>query len=110
MRRPVSVISSIGLAAGLLVASAGGPTAAHPGDDPARQLVGRAHGNGLWIRFYTLNGHPAGDAEANGWSKGYNFGSLDAARSRWQAARDAKVDFVATDQYEAFHEAVSRER
>ena len=73
-------------------------------------LVGRAHGNGLWIRFYTLNGHPAGDAEANGWSKGYNFGSLDAARSRWQAARDAKVDFVATDQYEAFHEAVSRGR
>ena len=42
MRRPVSVISSIGLAAGLLVASAGGPTAAHPGDDPARQLVGRS--------------------------------------------------------------------
>jgi hypothetical protein len=73
-------------------------------------VVGRAHGNGLWIRFYTLNGHPAPEAESNGWSKGYNFGSLDAARARWQAVRAAKVDFVATDQYEAFHDAVSTGR
>jgi hypothetical protein len=65
-------------------------------------LVTRAHGNGLWIRFYTLNGHAPGDDERQGWSAGYNFGSLAAARTRWQAARDAHVDFIATDQYEAY--------
>lgn len=65
-------------------------------------LVARAHGHGLWIRFYTLNGHPPADAETQGWSKGYNFGSLDAAKARWSAAREARVDFIATDQYEAF--------
>ena len=65
-------------------------------------LVSRAHGQGLWIRFYTLNGHPAADADKEGWSKGYNFGSIEGATVRWKAVRDAKVDFVATDQYEAF--------
>jgi len=59
-----------------------------------RALVARAHTMHLWIRFYTLNGDdkvPAG---------GYNFGSPAAALSRWKAAIDAKVDFLATDQYE----------
>lgn len=65
-------------------------------------LVTRAHTLGLWIRFYTLNGHPAADADTQGWSKTYNFGSLANAAIRWKAARDAKVDFVATDQYEEF--------
>jgi hypothetical protein len=63
-------------------------------------IVARAHGLGLWMRFYTLNGHPPG--EGKGWSAGYNFGSLDAARTRWEAARRAGADFVATDQYEDF--------
>ena len=61
-----------------------------------RALVARAHAMDLWIRFYTLNGEdgkPAG---------GYNFGSRAAALERWKAAIDAKTDFVATDQYEAF--------
>jgi hypothetical protein len=47
----------------------------------------------LWIRFYTLNGEdgkPAG---------GYNFGSAAAVLTRWKAAIDAQVDFLATDQY-----------
>ncbi len=65
-------------------------------------LVTRAHEQGLWIRFYTLNGHPPADADTQGWSKGYNFGSLEAARLRWRAAREAGVDFIATDQYEDF--------
>jgi hypothetical protein len=86
------------------VVEAGGPPAA--GDwtrqDEARlrALVARAHGQQLWIRFYTLNGH-APDA-SQGWYDGYNFGSEDAARVRWRAARAAGVDFIATDQYEAF--------
>jgi hypothetical protein len=63
-------------------------------------LVERAHRGGLWIRFYTLNGHP-GDA-SRGWSAGYNFGSRAAAERRWDAAIRAGVDFVAVDHYEDF--------
>jgi glycerophosphoryl diester phosphodiesterase len=69
------------------------------------QIVKRAHDNGLWVRFYTLNGH-APEA-ASGWSNSYNFGTLDAARVRWRAAIDARVDFVATDQYEEFGNELS---
>jgi hypothetical protein len=61
-----------------------------------RALVARAHAMHLWIRFYTLNGEddkPAG---------GYNFGTAAAALERWKSAIDAKVDFLATDQYEKF--------
>ncbi len=70
-------------------------------EDAARLagLVGDAHAHGLWIRFYTLNGM-AGERE--GWTASYNFGGLDAAARRWRAASDAKVDFIATDQYEEF--------
>lgn len=83
----------------------GGQASAGPwtADDRARldRLVRRAHALGLWIRFYTLNGHGADD---QGGSPGYNFGSLDLVRPRWRAAIDAGVDFIATDQYEAFGE------
>ena len=65
-----------------------------------RTLVARAHSLGLWIRFYTLNGHRP--EEGLGWSDSYNFGSPSAVRLRWRAAMRAGVDFVATDQYEAF--------
>ena len=65
-----------------------------------RSLVDHAHAMGLWIRFYTLNGH--GFRGLTGWDKDYNFGSLDKAKKRWRAAIDAGVDFVATDQYEDF--------
>ena len=73
-----------------------------------RALTRKAHGAGLWIRLYTLNGHD--DADSQGWSRGYNFGSSEAVRTRWRAAIDAGVDFVATDQYEAFGALVHRER
>jgi hypothetical protein len=70
--------------------------------DAARlqSLVKTAHSKGLWIRFYTLNGHA--ETDSLGLTKSYNFGSLEQARLRWQAAVEAGVDFVATDQYEAF--------
>lgn len=83
---------------------------AHAGDwtpeDAARlkSLVDRAHELGLWIRFYTLNGHA--DGEARGWTASYNFGSLAAAETRWRAARTAGVDFIASDQYEALAAAL----
>ena len=64
-------------------------------------LVQAAHKAGLWIRFYTLNGHDPTD-ESGGWSPGYNFGSEQAARERWRAAIRSGVDFIAVDQYERF--------
>ncbi|MCC6539843.1 MAG: hypothetical protein IT162_20010 [Bryobacterales bacterium] len=74
-----------------------------PADDARlRQLVDAAHERGLMIRFYTLNGHVAETGPEKGWGRGYNFGSLEAARLRWRAAIAAGVDFVATDQYEEF--------
>ena len=66
------------------------------------ELTSTAHRLGLWIRFYTLNGHAKPEGAKSGWFDGYNFGSLEAARVRWEAARRAKVDFIATDQYEDF--------
>jgi hypothetical protein len=73
-----------------------------------RRLVEGAHDAGLWIRFYTLNGHPAEEGDRMGWSAGYNFMSIEAARVRWRAAVDAGVDFIATDQYEELARATSR--
>ncbi len=63
-----------------------------------RAIVSRAHSLGLWVRFYTLNGHPKG--EGRGWTESYNFGSAGAVRERMEAARDAGVEFIASDQYE----------
>lgn len=72
------------------------------------QLVARAHANGLFIRFYTLDGFaPADD---RGWTKDYNFGSEANARVRWDAVIRAGVDFVATDQYELFGALVKHSR
>jgi hypothetical protein len=65
-----------------------------------RALVERAHANGLWIRFYTLDGATKAQLSCNGWFHDYNFGSLDRARVRWRAAIAAHVDYVASDQYE----------
>lgn len=68
-------------------------------------LVEQAHRLGYWIRCYTLNGHNPLESLLQGWSPSYNFGSTEAATLRWRAARAAGVDFIATDQYEAFAEA-----
>ena len=65
-----------------------------------RSLVEHAHSNGLWIRFYTLDGATKEELSCNGWFRSYNFGSLDAAQQRWQAAARAGVDYIASDQYE----------
>ncbi len=95
-----------------MVVEQGGPT--HAADwtsaDSLRlhALVARAHEQGLWIRFYTLDGFMNGDGA--GLTKSYNFGGDDAVRARWSAARTAGVDFVATDHYERFHDAVNRQR
>ena len=65
-----------------------------------RSLVERAHANGLWIRFYTLDGATEDELSCHGWFHSYNFGDISAARKRWQAAIAAGVDYIASDQYE----------
>jgi hypothetical protein len=84
------------------VVEKGGQAQAGPwtAEDEARlrAVVTRAHDLGLWVRFYTINGHPPNHGQ--GWTESYNFGSIEAARARLQAAIDAGVEFIATDQYE----------
>ena len=86
------------------VVERGGQTRAGEWDAPdmarLRAIVSRAHALGLWLRFYTLDGFAP--ADNHGWSESYNFGSPTAAADRWRAAIAAGVDFIATDQYEAF--------
>ena len=65
-----------------------------------RSLVEHAHANGLWIRFYTLDGATKDELSCHGWFRSYNFGSLSAAQQRWRAAQTTGVDFIASDQYE----------
>ena len=65
-----------------------------------RALVEHAHANGLWIRFYTLDGASEPELSCHGWFHDYNFGSVDVARVRWRAAIAAGVDYLASDQYE----------
>ncbi len=66
-----------------------------------KTFVDYAHKMGYWVRFYTLNGVGT-EGVLNGWSPEYNFGSLDAVKVRWKAAKETGVDFIATDQYEEF--------
>ena len=63
-------------------------------------LVRYAHAKNLWIRFYTLDGATAAELSCHGWFRGYNFGSKEAVRKRWAAAAKARVDYIASDQYE----------
>jgi hypothetical protein len=65
-----------------------------------RSLVEHAHANGLWIRFYTLDGATKDELSCHGWFRNYNFGSLSSVQQRWRAAQNAGVDYVASDQYE----------
>jgi hypothetical protein len=67
-----------------------------------KDLVDHAHKLGYWIRFYTLDGFTANEGKRNGWFDTYNFGSFDAVKRRWQAALDAGVNLIASDQYEQF--------
>jgi hypothetical protein len=75
-----------------------------------RALVERAHANGLWIRFYTLDGATKAQLSCNGWFHDYNFGSLEAARVRWRAAIAAHVDYLASDQYELVAKEIHQAR
>jgi hypothetical protein len=71
-----------------------------------KQFVAVAHRHGLWIRFYTLDGATPAEQAQNGWSPNYNFPSAAAARIRWQAAIQAGVDYLASDEYELVSQLV----
>ena len=64
-----------------------------------KSMVETAHRLGYWLRFYTLDGFT--EAENQGWFPGYNFPSRASAEVRWNAAFQAGVDLIASDQYEA---------
>ncbi len=85
-----------------MVIEEGGPPKARDWNDRdeqrLRNVVDYAHRQGLFIRFYTLDGISA--ADSLGWTDSYNFGSRDAVTARWRAAIRAQVDLIATDQYE----------
>lgn len=90
-----------------VVEASGQPNAGEWNQDKMTRLnalVSRAHANGLWIRFYTLDGATTKELSSNGWFKSYNFGSIDNARIRWRAAKTAHVDYIASDQYELLSE------
>lgn len=70
-----------------------------------KDFIEHVHGLGYWLRLYTLNGHSYKEIRSMGWFQQYNFRSLENAQLRWKACMDLGVDFVATDMYEAFHEA-----
>jgi hypothetical protein len=88
------------------VVEAGGPSKAGlwtpEKNERLKELVSYAHKQALWIRFYTLDGATSADLSCHGWFRSYNFGSRHAVQTRWQAAIDAGVDYLATDQYEDF--------
>ena len=73
-----------------------------------RALVEHAHANGLWIRFYTLDGAAEDELSCHGWFHSYNFGNITSARARWQAAIDSGVDYIASDQYQLLADEIQQ--
>ena len=59
-----------------------------------RALVERAHANGLWIRFYTLDGATKAQLSCNGWFHDYNFGSLDKLLAYAGARRSPLMSII----------------
>jgi hypothetical protein len=67
-----------------------------------QQYVKDAQTKGLWVRVYTINGANEEESRKNGWGRGYMAGSREAAEKLWGDFTKAGVDFIATDEYEAF--------
>jgi hypothetical protein len=62
------------------------------------EFVAYGHKLGYLVGFYCLDGFT--QDENQGWDAEYNFGSRDAAVTRWNAVMRAKADFISTDHYE----------
>jgi hypothetical protein len=67
-------------------------------DQRLKDFVNYGHKLGYLVGVYCLDGFT--EEQNQGWDKDYNFGSRDAAVTRWNAAAHAKADFVSTDHYE----------
>lgn len=63
-----------------------------------KEFVAYGHRLGYLVGVYCLDGYT--EADNQGWDKDYNLGSRDAAMVRWNAAFNAKADFISTDHYE----------
>jgi len=73
-----------------------------------KDFVAYGHKLGYLVGVYCLDGFT--EAENQGWDKDYNFGSREAAMTRWNAAARAKVDFISTDHYEQLAQTLAELR
>jgi hypothetical protein len=73
-----------------------------------KKFVDYGHSLGYLVSFYSINGFT--DPQNQGWTAEFNFGSLEAAQIRWNAAIKAHADFIATDQYEDLAKAIRAQR
>ncbi len=71
-----------------------------------KAAVNYAHELGYLVNFWVLDGFEPG--KGLGWDSDTNFGSLQAAMTRWKAAIRAKADFISTDQYEEVAKLIAR--
>jgi hypothetical protein len=69
-----------------------------------KHFVDYGHSLGYLVSLYSVNGFS--DSENQGWTAEFNFGSREAAMTRWKAAAAAHADFIATDQYEMLAKAI----
>ena len=73
-----------------------------------KHFVEYGHSFGYLVSFYQLNGFT--DAQNQGWTPEYNFGSKEAAMVRWSAVIATHADFIATDQYEDLAQVIRRKQ
>lgn len=66
--------------------------------DRLKKYIDYGHSLGYFVGVFALDGYTA--AENQGWDKGYNFGSREAVKPRWDAAVHARPDFISTDHYQ----------
>jgi len=87
---------------------------AHGGDwnshaeQRVKKFVDYGHRLGYFVSFYSINGFA--EADNQGWTNEFNFGSKTSAQIRWKAATKAHADFIATDQYEDLAKAIQANR
>lgn len=77
------------------------------GEDETRleEFVSYGHKLGYLVSVYCIDGFT--EVDNQGWDKEYNFGSREAAETRWKAAARAKADFISTDHYEQLSEILA---
>jgi hypothetical protein len=73
-----------------------------------KHFVEYGHSLGYLVGFYQVNGFT--DAQNQGWTAEYNFGSREAGLVRWKAALAAHADFISTDQYEDVAQVIRKNR